>query len=145
MNAAPYSGDVEGRQAWAALEREPSAQLIDVRTLAEWNFVGLPDLGRLSRQVLCVEWQVFPEMEINPRFVESVSQAVRSAGADAQSSLFFICRSGARSRSAAIAMTEAGFRNCWNVAGGFEGDVDAEGHRGCLNGWKAAGLPWRQR
>jgi rhodanese-related sulfurtransferase len=56
----------------------------------------------------------------------------------------FLCRSGVRSRAAAIAMTRAGFSRAYNIAGGFEGDLDGERHRGAANGWKAAGLPWKQ-
>jgi rhodanese-related sulfurtransferase len=56
----------------------------------------------------------------------------------------FLCRSGARSRAAAAALTRIGFEKAFNVAGGFEGDLDGEGHRGAITGWKAAGLPWRQ-
>jgi rhodanese-related sulfurtransferase len=56
----------------------------------------------------------------------------------------FLCRSGVRSRDAAIAMTAAGFKACYNVASGFEGDKDAAGHRGTVSGWKVDGLPWMQ-
>jgi len=56
----------------------------------------------------------------------------------------FLCRSGARSRAAAIAMTAAGFAKAFNASGGFEGDLDALRHRGNNNGWKAAQLPWKQ-
>jgi rhodanese-related sulfurtransferase len=55
-----------------------------------------------------------------------------------------LCRSGARSRAAAIALTGAGFAQAFNIGDGFEGDVDPQGHRGNRNGWKAANLPWRQ-
>ena len=41
-------------------------------------------------------------------------------------------------------MTDAGFANCYNVLEGFEGDKDADGHRGTIGGWKVAGLPWIQ-
>ncbi len=58
--------------------------------------------------------------------------------------LLFLCRSGARSKSAAMAMARAGYTRAYNVAGGFEGNLDGEGHRGGINVWKAAGLPWRQ-
>ena len=27
---------------------------------------------------------------------------------------------------------------------GFEGPLDEERHRGCVEGWKAEGLPWAQ-
>ena len=31
-----------------------------------------------------------------------------------------------------------------NIAEGFEGDKDENGHRGTLNGWRFRGLPWQQ-
>lgn len=139
-----YAGDISAAEAWAMLQKEPGAQLIDVRTVPEWNFVGLPDLSGLGREVHCVEWQSFPTMAVNPHFVVQAAQKVRSAGGNEKSALLFLCRSGARSRAAAIAMTGAGFGRCVNIVGGFEGDLDEERHRGRRSGWKASNLPWRQ-
>ena len=138
-----YAGDVDVTAAWAMLEADSKAQLIDVRTMAEWNFVGLPDISALGRDVHTIEWQSFPSAGPNPEFTAKSAAALRQAGASADTPLLFICRSGARSRAAAIAMTKAGYTRAYNVAGGFEGDIDSDGHRGCANGWKAAGLPWR--
>ena len=58
--------------------------------------------------------------------------------------VLFLCRSGGRSAAAASVATAAGFGPAYNVAEGFEGDPDAHGHRGTVNGWKVAGLAWRQ-
>ena len=126
------------------LKKDPKSQLVDVRTQAEWNFVGLPDISSLSRRVHCIEWQDFPALATNPDFVAEVSGALVASGAEKDTPVLFICRSGARSRSAAMAMTLAGFQKSFNVAGGFEGDLDAERHRGQSSGWKAEGLPWKQ-
>jgi len=139
-----YAGDVSPHEAWAVLERTSEAQLVDVRTAAEWSYVGLPDLAGLGRPIHRVEWQTFPTMAPNDAFVSEATEAILRAGGSKSAPVFFICRSGARSRSAAVAMTEAGFTRAYNVAGGFEGDVDRSGHRGTKNGWKAAQLPWRQ-
>ena len=79
-------------------------------------------------------------MRPNPRFAFEV----RSGGAAPETPLLFLCRSGVRSTSAAIAMTALGFARCYNIASGFEGDADAGRHRGRLGGWKAAALPWVQ-
>jgi rhodanese-related sulfurtransferase len=136
-----YAGDISAAEAWQQLQSDPKTQLVDVRTMAEWNFVGLPDLGAVGRKVHCVEWQSFPTGAQNPGFVAEASAAL---GADTSAPVLLICRSGARSRAAAIALTRAGFEKAFNVAGGFEGDSDGEGHRGNINGWKAANLPWRQ-
>ena len=135
-----YAGDISAAEAWERLQKDPRTQLVDVRTVAEWNFVGLPDLSPVGRQVICVEWQGFPTGARNPGFV---AEATRSLG-DKSAPVLLLCRSGARSRAAAIALTEAGFAQAFNVAGGFEGDPDGEGHRGNRNGWKAENLPWRQ-
>jgi rhodanese-related sulfurtransferase len=144
QSSAEYAGDLSAAEAWEMLKADPKAQLVDVRTTAEWAFVGLPDLSVLGRDVHRVEWQSFPSMASNPAFVGDAATSVLGAGADKETAVFFLCRSGARSRAAAIAMTRAGFVRAFNVAGGFEGDLDAERHRGRNNGWKAQGLPWKQ-
>jgi rhodanese-related sulfurtransferase len=136
-----YAGDLSAAEAWALLQGDTAAQLVDVRTTAEWNFVGLPDLSQIGRPVHCVEWQSYPTMAQNPSFVE---QAGGALGGRKDAPVLFLCRSGARSRAAAIAMAAAGYERAYNIAGGFEGDPDQTRHRGNQNGWKAAGLPWRQ-
>jgi rhodanese-related sulfurtransferase len=135
-----YAGEISATQAWQRLSADPRAQLLDVRTTAEWNFVGLADLSALGRQTHCVEWQGFPEGGRNPGFVAEASQAL----GDPAAPVLVMCRSGARSRAAAIALTQAGFHQAFNISDGFEGDKDERGHRGAHNGWKAANLPWRQ-
>jgi rhodanese-related sulfurtransferase len=141
-----YAGDVSVTEAWRVLEANPRAVLVDVRTQAEWSFVGLPDLSPLGKQPLLLEWQSFPSMGANPSFAtELAARLVEELGAEAKETpVLFLCRSGARSRSAAVALTAQGFHAAHNVAGGFEGDLDAERHRGHRNGWKASGLPWSQ-
>jgi len=142
-SAAGYAGDLTPEQTWERLSHDGAAQLIDVRTMAEWNFVGIPDLASLNRQALLCEWQHFPPAA-NPSFVEELTDALKRIGYQPGSALFFLCRSGARSRAAAIAMTSAGFGPCFNIAQGFEGNLDQARHRGSSGGWKAAGLPWIQ-
>ncbi len=114
--------------------------LIDVRTDAEWAYVGSPSLVSVERPLLRISWQEFPGMEVNRHFVEQIS----ASGAQKDQTLLFICRSGARSKSAAISCAAAGFTRCHNVAEGFEGDRNADGHRGEVSGWKKRGLPWVQ-
>ena len=131
-----HQGDVTPAEAYQRLQANANAVLIDVRTQPEWVFVGVPAVERLIRQ----SWQVFPQMQVNSQFVEEIEQM----GLPKDTEIFCICRSGARSASAASALTQAGFTNAWNVAQGFEGDKDSHGHRGSVGGWKAAGLPWVQ-
>jgi rhodanese-related sulfurtransferase len=136
--------DVSVRDTWERLARDEKAVLVDVRTMAEWAYVGLPDLSSLGKQPVLVEWQTFPDNRVDTRFAERLSELLEAAGAGLDTELFFICRSGQRSRMAAQAMAAAGYRACRNVAGGFEGPLDASRHRGQVAGWKAAGLPWAQ-
>lgn len=137
---------VSPAEAWETLRTRPDAALVDVRTAAEWTFVGAPDLDELGKQVSFIEWRRFPDMAENPRFAAMVDAAARAAGAR---TLFFICRSGARSHDAAEAAA-AHFASrgesvrCVNVLEGFEGGLDAVGRRGTVSGWKVRGLPWRQ-
>jgi rhodanese-related sulfurtransferase len=131
-----YKGDIPPKEAHARLKANPQAVLIDVRTAPEWAFVGVPAVERLMR----LSWQVYPQMQVNSDFVASVEKAQIPKDTE----IICLCRSGARSASAATALTQAGYTNCWNVAEGFEGDKDTDGHRGHVGGWKAAGLPWVQ-
>ena len=133
--------NVTPSQAYQMLLDEPSAQLIDVRTEAEWAFVGLPDLSDAGKQVLLISWQTYPAMQVNDKFLAQMEAMGVAKGAP----LLFICRSGVRSAQAALAAEAAGYGPCDNVADGFEGPVDAAGHRGGPAGWKAESLPWRQR
>lgn len=148
--AAGYAGDVTPAEAWRMLREHPGAVLVDVRTIAEWQFVGVPDLSGLGRRTRFVEWVDFPAGEPNAQFVPQLETEVgaeRAAapdGADAeQAPLLLLCRSGQRSIGAAIAATGAGLGPAYNVLEGFEGGLDASGHRGAA-GWRAAGLPWCQ-
>jgi rhodanese-related sulfurtransferase len=136
--------DVNVETTWQGLVSRPKSQLIDVRTRAEWTYVGLPDLGSIGKRPVLVEWQTFPDQAVDPRFIERLAGELKALGVEKDDELFFICRSGGRSLAAAKAMAELGYRACHNVAGGFEGPLDDDRHRGSVLGWKAAGLPWLQ-
>ncbi len=136
-----YAGDVDCNEAWDILNRDAAAVLVDVRTVPEWEFVGVPDLGSIGKQTALVQWQIYRGPSPNPEFFAGLEAADIAKDA----TVLFLCRSGARSMSAAIAATAAGYPTCYNIAGGFEGPPDGEGHRGLVDGWKARGLPWEQR
>jgi rhodanese-related sulfurtransferase len=129
----PYEGSLLPTEALTFLQENSDARLVDVRSKAEWSWVG-----RIPGAVE-IEWLVFPSMQANPDFLEHLSLKVPK-----ESPVMFICRSGVRSNQAAIAALESGYVNCFNVLEGFEGDKDSNGHRGVQGGWKAAGLPWVQ-
>ncbi len=144
QNFRGYAGNVTAKEAWLMLENDSKAVLIDVRTRAEWSFVGIPDLSSLNKEVMFVEWQAFPPGPSDSSFVDQFAAACEQRGVTKDAPLLFLCRSGNRSQSAAIVCTEAGFENCLNVADGFEGDLDQNRHRNSMNGWKRNGLPWFQ-
>ena len=133
--------NISPKATWDALNNDPKAQLVDVRTDAEWNFVGVPDLGAAGKQAVLLPWQVYPTMARNPKFEAQLTEA----GFTPEHHIYFLCRSGVRSLAAAQAARDAGFPNVYNIADGFEGPPDGHGHRGVTAGWKASGLPWRQK
>jgi rhodanese-related sulfurtransferase len=129
----PYSGALQPDEAFLLLQQLPGAVLVDVRSSAEWQFVGVvPD-------ALCIEWRSYPGMQLNPGFGRQLLREV-----DPAATLMLICRSGMRSDEAARVALQAGYRSVYNVLEGFEGDKDVSGQRGHVNGWKARGLPWAQ-
>jgi len=140
MNDTTYAGDKTPTEAWELLGADASAVLVDVRTEAELSWVGYTNLADLGKEALRAEWKTFPGMEPNMDFTRQVSDAVENR----DTPMLFLCRSGGRSKSAAEVMTAAGYTRCYNIAGGFEGDKNGDGHRGTVNGWKAEGLPWLQ-
>ncbi len=85
-----------------------------------------PTWPRLRKQAVLIPWQVYPTMQHNDAFVDHL----RQAGFTPDHHIYFLCRSGQRSLAAAKAAQEAGFPHVYNIADGFEGGVDADGHRG---------------
>lgn len=139
-------GMADPTATWDALASDSRTLLIDVRTQAEWAYVGVVDLSSIGREPVFIEWQSFPGMTVNEDFAEAALAAAEEAGAER---LFFLCRSGVRSLKAGLATLEAAQATgrkiaCVNVVEGFEGDLNPDKKRGLTNGWKARGLPWRQ-
>lgn len=134
-----YPGDLTPQQAYDLMRDEPDAVLVDVRTTVEWDRIGIPDLSGIGKEVVLVEWERFPDHSLNPGFADQVRDAAPDGAP-----VLMICRSGVRSVAAAQAATAAGIGPTYNVMEGFEGVPGASGHRD-VNGWRAAGLPWRQR
>lgn len=131
----PYRGAVTPQEAFDLIQGNPAVKLVDVRTKAERDWVGMVQIP--AGQHLFVQWNLYPEGKPNPQFLEQLQQA---AGPDEV--LLFLCRSGVRSKHAAKLATENGYRHCFDIIEGFEGNKDAAGHRKTLEGWCKAGLPW---
>jgi rhodanese-related sulfurtransferase len=133
--------NIHPRQVWEALRGNPDARLVDCRTEVEWNFVGVPDLSEVGKETILIPWQVHPTMQVNGAFMEHLARA----GVEPRHHVYFLCRTGVRSSAAAHAARAAGFQHVYNIADGFEGPPDPNQHRGTVAGWKADGLPWRQK
>jgi rhodanese-related sulfurtransferase len=140
-----YAGDLSVDEAWALLSSEPTAVLIDVRTAAEWGYVGVPDLEGLSKNLLTIEWVSYPGNVKNENFAAQVLDQVLALTESKDAPLLMLCRSGVRSKGAATVMTQEGYTRCYNIMAGFEGDLNEQKHRGNTGGWKVAGLPWTQK
>lgn len=138
---AGYAGDLSPVEAWSLLKETPAAVLVDVRTRAEWAYVGVPDTTTLDRETGFIEWVSYPDGARNERFTAQLADLGLTPGD--QRPIVFLCRSGQRSIGAAKAATAAGLGPAYNVLDGFEGALDDEGHRGDA-GWRASGLPWKQ-
>lgn len=134
-----YAGDITPKESWTLLNERPDAVLVDVRTDAEWKWVGAPDLSGLGREVVPVEW-VHSDGRRNGNFVADLIAAGVTPG---ERPVIFLCRSGNRSIPAAEAATAAGIAPSYNMIDGFEGQLDESGHRGA-GGWRTEGLPWKQ-
>lgn len=128
-----YAGNLTPTEAHAMLLEQPNAVLVDCRTQAEWTFVGVPS----TPGTRLIEWTRWPGGIPNDNFVAEATE-----GLESDRPIVLICRSGARSAAAGHALAAAGFTKVFNVLEGFEGNLDAQGHRS--GGWRGSGLPWQQ-
>ncbi len=134
------------QDAFALLQNSQTSVLIDVRTFEEVKFVGFVDDSMIKNQSLMLPWQLFPDMTLNPKFTSDLQKALLKTFAQnaSEAEIIFMCRSGVRSNQAANYVYDLGYKNCYNMISGFEGDLDNKNQRAKLNGWKAVNLPWRQ-
>jgi len=122
-------------EAWALLQQDPGVLFLDIRMAIESLYVGRPP------GVINIPWYEFPELTPDPsHFVQAVEKEAKSK----DQTVMLICRSGVRTVDAAIALEKAGFTQVVNVLDGFEGQLDDEGHRSTVGGWRFEGLPWEQ-
>jgi rhodanese-related sulfurtransferase len=131
----PYAGALTPDEAFELLRADPEVHLVDVRTRAELDWVGRPAVP--AEQYAHVEWSRYPGAVPNEEFVTQLRAVARP-----DAPVLFLCRSAARSKLAAVAATEAGYKLAFDLLEGFEGDKDANGHRKTVGGWCYRGLPW---
>ena len=84
-------------------------------------------------------WATGTALTRNPRFARELEAKV---GKDAV--VLLLCRSGKRSALAADVAAKAGLTQVYNIAEGFEGELDEQQHRGGFDGWRFHQLPWVQ-
>ncbi|HEB59795.1 MAG TPA: rhodanese-like domain-containing protein [Gammaproteobacteria bacterium] len=133
---------VTPREAVQILEKDPRALLVDVRSHMEFLFIGHP-VGAIN-----IPWIDEPDWVINPHFAAEVRKLMlggldhRAGGHNVP--VLLICRSGKRSLEAGELLLREGFHDVYNIADGFEGELDEHHHRSTLGGWRFEGLPWEQ-
>ena len=126
--------------------------LIDVRTRAEVNFLGMPTVADANIPYFTpADWMTFDDkkqvfkLEPNADYMMALAEFLEENGGDKNSTILLMCRSGSRSAKAVNLMAKVGYKNVYSVTDGYEGDKSKEketkGHR-IVNGWKNSGLPW---
>ncbi len=135
------------KDAFELLKKDQDSVLIDVRTLEELNFVGSVNAEFFDNRLIFLPWQIWPRMDENPDFAIQLEESLQEIFGNnfKETKIIFLCRTGGRSNQAANYALNLGYKSCYNLVAGFEGDLNQEGHRGTINGWKANNLPWRQK
>ena len=134
-----YKRNLLPKMAVERLQNNPQALFVDVRSKAEFKYVGYPENSIL------IPWIDDPDWEPNPEaFSDEVMQELDGRENLSDTEIILICRSGFRSNEALKCLENKGFTQVSHVASGFEGDLDENDHRGNLNGWRHDGMPWSQ-
>ena len=134
-----YKRNLLPKMAVERLQSNSQALFVDVRSKAEYKYVGFPENSIL------IPWIDDPDWEPNPEaFSDAVMQELDGRENLLNTEIILICRSGFRSNEALKCLENKGFTQVSHVASGFEGDLDENDHRGNLNGWRHDGMPWSQ-
>jgi len=134
-----YKRNLLPKMAVERLQSNSQALFVDVRSKAEYKYVGFPENSIL------IPWIDDPDWEPNPEaFSDAVMQELDGRENLSDTEIILICRSGFRSNEALKCLENKGFTQVSHVASGFEGDLDENDHRGNLNGWRHDGMPWSQ-
>ena len=131
---------ISPQNAFELLKNQKNSVLIDVRTSEELSFVGVVNASSFENRLIFLAWQTLPQMQQNQNFANDLLAKV-----NIDNEILFLCRTGGRSNQSAQLASTLGFKKCYNIINGFEGDLNSQNHRGLINGWKASNLPWEQR
>jgi rhodanese-related sulfurtransferase len=152
-------------EAYDQLNTVPDTYLIDVRTRAEYQFVGHPNNAYLfpymfltNKVIKSDEKYEYQFNQKNKDFIEEISKVFKKTD-----NLLIICRDGIRSALAAKELIDNGFKKVTVITDGFEGPefpsfdnpdlhkfyrlkaklnkLDSYLHRRHY-GWQYWGLPW---
>lgn len=138
-------------ETWDMLQKDSSAILVDVRDPIEVMFTGFATPTRIHVPLLIADPKSWSDkssswaMAKNPGFEAQLTDKLSQLGANKDTPIFMMCRSGSRSASAVNLLVAQGYNNVWTVVNGFEGSALKEGNsKGvrALNGWRNSGLPW---
>jgi rhodanese-related sulfurtransferase len=137
---------INPKDAFKILVEDKNSVLVDVRTFEEFTFVGTVDPSMFDGRMILSPWKLTVAMKDNPNFFEKLEEMIEKVFGSKENKpkILFLCRSGARSNAAANFISSMGYNDCFNISGGFEGDLNYDDQRGALNGWKAEKLPWKQ-
>ena len=138
---------VTAKEAYDMWRADPEeVKILDVRTLAEYVFVGHPPMAfSIPAFFQTHRWDAKRKMFAmvpNPDFVKQVKN-----WAEEGDIILVTCRSGERGAMAVNLLADAGFTEVYNIVDGMEGglvkDPDSvfNGRR-MKNGWENSGLPW---
>ncbi len=126
--------------------QNPKILFLDVRTRAEVNFLGMPDVADANipikpfTTVLAKSGKNYQRVD-NEHFVPAITDLIARKKLGEDPVIFVMCRNGKGSAIAANRLAEYGYTKVYSIVDGYEGDFDANGKR-TVNGWKNAGLPW---
>lgn len=101
--------EIESRKAWDLLMHNKDAILIDVREQQEWD-AGHVDLTHAKKSAILVT--ISNDFD---RFIHMLENAVPKS----KGPFLFFCRSGARSETAAMLAEKSGYKDSYNILGGF--------------------------
>ncbi|MBE9536756.1 MAG: hypothetical protein IMF07_06200, partial [Proteobacteria bacterium] len=111
---------IDSKESYKMVMKSPkNTFIVDIRTRAEYEFVGHPDL---PNGVPNIPLKFYPGWDTNANFVKDVEERYSK-----DTTLIMLCRSGGRAKVAAMVLLNAGFKKVLYMADSFEGSKDKKG------------------